>query len=110
MGEALLHLVGDIERDGLNGGGRVDAAGSDEHAAVDDKEIFHVVRAAPFVHHGTIGIGAHAGGAEQMPAAVGNRAVDADVGGAGGGEHFRAARDAVVQHFSAVFADGVVGP
>src|SRR5829696_1079419 len=55
IGEALLHLVGDVERNGLNGGGRIDAARGDEQAAVDDEEVFHVVRAAPFVHHGSIG-------------------------------------------------------
>src|SRR5512140_3160733 len=49
IGEALLHLIGDVERDGLNGGGRVDASRGDEHAAVDDEEILHIVRAAPFV-------------------------------------------------------------
>src|ERR1700740_1618765 len=73
IGEAALHLIGDVERDGLDGGGRVDAAGGDEHAAIDDEEVLHVMRAAPFVHHGTLGIGAHARGAEQMPAAPGDR-------------------------------------
>src|SRR5882724_6478063 len=75
IGEALLHLVGDVERDGLDGGGRVDAARGDEHAAIDDEEILHVVRAAPFVHHGAIGIGTHARGAEQVPAAIQNRVI-----------------------------------
>src|SRR6185295_15606900 len=73
IGQAALHLVGDVERDGLNGGSRVDAAGGDEHAAVDDEQVFHVMRAAPFVHHRAIGIGAHARGAEQVPAAIGDR-------------------------------------
>src|SRR6476661_5003818 len=49
IGEALLHLIGDVERDGLDGGGRVDAARGDEHAAVHDEQVLHVVRAAPFV-------------------------------------------------------------
>src|SRR5882762_4589452 len=83
IGEALLHLVGDVERDGLNGGRRVNAARGDEYAAIDDEKVLHVVRAAPFVHHGTIRVGAHAGRAEQMPAAIWDRAVDADVAGAG---------------------------
>src|SRR5258708_25021268 len=84
IGQAALHLVGDVERDGLDGGGRVDAAGSDEHAAVDDEQVLHVMRAAPFVHHRARGIGAHPGGAKQMPAAIGNRAVHADISGTGG--------------------------
>src|SRR5882757_6012011 len=50
IGEALLHLIGDVERDGLDGGGRVDAARGDEQAAVDDEQILDIVRAAPFVH------------------------------------------------------------
>src|SRR5260370_34838336 len=48
IGEALLHLVGDVERDGLDGGGRVHAARRHEHAAVDEEEILHIVRPAPF--------------------------------------------------------------
>src|SRR6201999_3622386 len=63
IGEALLHLVGDVERDGLDGGGRIDAARGDEHAAVDDEQIFHVVRPAPFIDHGLLRIGAHPRGA-----------------------------------------------
>src|ERR1700719_1639591 len=54
--EAALHLVGDVERDGLDGGGRVDAAGGDEHAAVDDEEVLHVVRTAPFVDYRARGV------------------------------------------------------
>src|SRR3954453_17464370 len=108
IGEALLHLIGDVERDGLNGGCRVDAARSNEHAAIDDEKIFYVVRAAPLVHHGAIGIGAHARGAEQVPAAIGNRHVEVDVAGAGGGQNLLAARNPVLQHFLAVLADGIV--
>src|ERR1700754_1901095 len=52
IGEALLHLIGDVERDGLDGGGRVDAAGSNENAAVDDEQVFDIVRTAPFVDDG----------------------------------------------------------
>src|SRR5437762_1004657 len=52
IGETLLHLVGDVERDGLDGRGRTDPARGDEDAAVDDEEILHVVRATPFVDHG----------------------------------------------------------
>src|SRR6185436_7535844 len=40
IGEALLHLIGDVERDGLDGGGRIDAARGDENAAVDDEQVF----------------------------------------------------------------------
>src|SRR6266702_975975 len=108
IGKAVLHLIGDVERDGLNGGGRIDAARGDEHATVDDEQILHVVRATPFVHYGALGIGAHARRAEQMPAAIRDRAVDADVGSAGGGENFPAPRESVLEHFPAVFADGVV--
>src|SRR5215469_14306537 len=49
IGQAALHLIGDVERDGLDGGGRIDAARGDEHAAVDDEEILDIMRAAPFV-------------------------------------------------------------
>src|SRR3954451_8411256 len=76
IGQALLHLVGDVERDGLNGRSRVDPARGDEHAAIHDEKILYVVRAAPFIHHRAIGIGAHPRGAEQVPAAVRDRAVD----------------------------------
>src|SRR5882724_5680881 len=84
IGQPALHLVGDVERDGLNGGGRVHPARGDEDAAVDDEQVLHVMRPAPRVHHGTCGIGAHPRGAEQVPAAIGDRTVDADVGRAGG--------------------------
>src|SRR3954466_10653032 len=79
IGEALLHLVGDVEREGLNGGGWIHAARGDEDAAIDDEEILDVVRAAPFVDDGAFGVGAHACRAEQMPAAPWDRRVDADV-------------------------------
>ena len=49
--EALLHAVGDIERQSLDGGGRVHTAGGDPDAAIDDEQVLHVVAAAPFVHH-----------------------------------------------------------
>src|SRR3977135_1029048 len=74
VGEALLDAVGDVERQRLDGRSRIDAAGGHPDAAVDDEEILHVMAAAPFVHHRTLGIGAHPRGAEQMPAAVGDRA------------------------------------
>src|SRR5438067_3110777 len=98
IGEAALHLIGDVERDGLNGGGRVHPARSDENAAVDDEEVLHVVRPAPFIHDRALGISPHPCGAEQMPAAVEDWTVDADVGGAGGGEHLFGARDAMFHH------------
>src|SRR6266568_8097118 len=93
IGETLLHLVGDVERDGLDGGGRIDSARGDENAAVDDEEILHVMRAAPFVDDGALGISPHPRGAEQMPAAPRDRRIDADVGCAGGFENLAAARE-----------------
>src|SRR5277367_39633 len=92
IGQTLLHLVGDIERNGLDRRGRIDAARGDEHAAIDDEQVFHVMRPSPFVDHRTCGVGAHARGAEQMPAAVQNGLVDADVGRAGGGQKLPGAR------------------
>src|SRR4051812_18460692 len=108
IGETLLDLVGDIERDGLDGGGRIDAARGHEHAAVDNEQVFDVVRATPFVHHRACGIGAHARGAKQMPAAPGDRIVDAEVGGAGGFENLPAARQSMIHHFATVLADRVI--
>src|SRR6516162_7817850 len=86
IGQALFHLIGHIERNRLDGGGRVDSAGGDEDAAIDDEEVLHVVRTAPFVHHGTLGILAHPRGAEQVPAAIGDRAVEPDVARASRGQ------------------------
>src|SRR5689334_13171278 len=77
VGEALLHLIGDVERDGLDGGGRIDAARGDEQAAVDDEEVLHVVRTAPFIDHRALRVGAHARGAEQVPAAIEDRHIHA---------------------------------
>ena len=48
---------------------RIDAGRGDEDAAIDDEQVLHVVAAAPFVDHRALGIGAHAGRAQQMPAA-----------------------------------------
>src|SRR6185295_6556893 len=108
VGKALLHLVGDVERDRLDGRGRVHAARRHEHTAVHDEEVLHVVRTAPFVDHGARGIGAHPRSAEQMPTAPRNRIVDADAGGAGGFENLPAARQPVIHHLPAVGADRVV--
>jgi len=83
IGEALLDAVSNVERQRLDGRGRVDAAGGHPDAAVDDEKILHVMATAPFIHHRTLGIGAHARGAEQMPAAVQDRALDANITGAG---------------------------
>src|SRR5438128_1503655 len=79
IGETLLHLVGDVERDRLDGRGRVDATRRHEHTAVDDEEVLHVMRTAPFIDHGARGVGPHPRGAEQMPAAPWNGVVDAEV-------------------------------
>src|SRR5436190_23143334 len=98
IGETLLHLVGDVERDGLDGGRRIDAARGHEHAAVDDEQVLYIVRAAPFVDHGARRVGAHARGTEQVPAAIQDRVVDADIGRTGGGEDFLCPRDAVLDH------------
>src|SRR5438876_2648595 len=108
VGKALLDLVGDVERDRLNGRGRVHAAGGHEHAAVDDEEILHVVRAAPFVDHGAFGVGAHSCRAEQVPAAPRDRRVDADVTRPRRFENLPAARERMLHHLPAVLADRVV--
>src|ERR1700729_3015873 len=70
IGEALLDAVGDIERQRLDGRGRIDAAGGHPDAAIDDEEVLHVVATAPLVDHRALGVGAHPRGAEQVPAAV----------------------------------------
>jgi hypothetical protein len=44
MGQALLHLIGDVERQGLDRGCRVHATGSDEQTAIDDEQVLHIVR------------------------------------------------------------------
>src|SRR4051812_47484054 len=108
VGKAVLHLVGDVEGDRLGGRGRVDAAPRHEHAAVDDEEILHVVRTAPFVDDRTRRIGSHPRGAEQMPAAPRDRIVDADVSGAGDFKDLTAARQTVVHHLPAVGADRII--
>ncbi len=51
--EPILDGIGDVERQRLDGRCRVHAAARDPNAAVDDEEIFYVVAAAPFSHHGT---------------------------------------------------------
>src|SRR5882762_821631 len=110
IGEAALHLVGDVERNRLDGGGWIDAARGHEQAAIDDEKILHIMRTAPFVDYRTLGIGAHPRGPEQMPAAIGNRRIHADVGGAGGFENLPAPRQPVLHHLGAVLADRVVDP
>src|SRR5580704_18159570 len=98
VGETLLHLIGDIERQRLDGGGRVHAAGGDEEASVDDEQVFHVVRTPPLVHDRAIRVGAHPGGAEKVPAAIKDRAVDADVSRLRRGEDFLRTGDTVIHH------------
>ena len=51
---------------------------------------------------------AHARGAEQMPAAVQDRALHADIRRAGGRQDLLRARDAVVHHAQRVLADRVI--
>src|ERR1700674_4629961 len=70
IGEALLDAVGNVERQRLDGRGRIDAAGGYPDAAIDDEEVLYIMATAPFIHHRTLGVGAHARGAEQVPASV----------------------------------------
>ena len=76
--QPLLDLVGDIQRQRLDGRCRVHPAGGDPDAAVDDEQVLHVVAAAPCVHHGPFRILAHPRGAQQVAGAVqdGARGVD----------------------------------
>src|SRR5260370_12881248 len=75
IGEALLHLIGDVERDSLDGGGRIDAARRHEHAAVDHEEILHVVRPAPFVDDRPCRVGPHPPEPQHMPPPLPNRPI-----------------------------------
>src|SRR5579863_2934044 len=50
-GQALLHRVGDIKRQGLDCTGRIHAARGDEDAAIDDEQVLHIVTSAPFIDH-----------------------------------------------------------
>src|SRR3954449_9489542 len=70
-GEALLDAVRNVKRQRLNGGGRVHAAGSHPDAAIDDKQVLHVVAAAPFVDDRALGVGAHPGPPCQPPFTIG---------------------------------------
>src|SRR5450755_4148555 len=79
VGEALLDAVGDVERQSLDGRGRIHPARSHPDAAVDDEQVLDVVAASPFVHHRALGVTPHSRGAEQVPAAVQDRALDANI-------------------------------
>src|SRR5262249_39395626 len=49
VGEALLHLVGDVESQRLDRGCGVHTTGGDKQTAVDDEQVFDIVRAPPLV-------------------------------------------------------------
>src|SRR3979490_2669435 len=70
VGKALLDAVGNIERQRLDGRGRIDAAGGHPDAAVDDEQVFYVMAAPPFIDPRPLRVGPHPRGAEQVPAAV----------------------------------------
>src|SRR5579872_7471527 len=108
--QALLHGIGDIKRQSLDGTGRIHAAGGDEDAAIDDEQVLHIMTSAPAVHHRPFRVGPHAGRAEQVPAAIHNRAVHTDIGGARRLKYFLRARSAVVHHAPGVLAYRVVDP
>src|SRR5450631_4609468 len=108
IGKALLHLIGDVERNGLNGGSRIYPARCDKHTAIDDKQVFHIVGSPPFVHHRALGVYAHPRRPKQMPAAIQDRTIDADIGRPGGGKNFPGPCNAVFEHSRAVLADRVV--
>src|SRR5471032_959165 len=78
-GQALLDGVGDVERQRLDGRGRIHAARRHPDAAVDHEQSLHVVAAAPFIDHRALGIGAHARRAHQVPAGVQHRRLATDV-------------------------------
>src|SRR5216684_4280102 len=59
-------------------------------------------------HHRTLGVHAHACRPEQMPAAIQDRTIDANVGGASGRKNLLGPRDAVFDHSRTVLADRVV--
>ena len=65
---ALDQAVGEAQGERRDGVRRVDAAGGDEDAAVDDVEVVDVVRPAPRVDDRGRRVGAHARRAEQVPA------------------------------------------
>src|SRR5471032_964114 len=77
-GQALLDGVGDVEGQRVDRRGRVHTARRHPDAAVDHEQVLHVMAAAPFVDHRALGIGTHARGAHQMPAAVQDRCLDAE--------------------------------
>ena len=70
--------------------------------------MLHVMAASPGIHHRALGVVAHAGSAEQMPAAVDDRANDVDMTRACGGEDLLAAIDREVEHAVGVLADRVI--
>src|SRR6516225_2553665 len=68
------------------------------------------MRTPPLVDDRAIGVGARAGGTEKVPAAIEDRAVDADVGRLRRGEDVLRAGDAVLHHPCRVLANPVVDP
>ena len=106
--EALLDAIGDIERQRLDGGRRIDASGSDPNAAIDDEQVLDVVATAPFVHNRPLGVGPHPRRAQQMTGAIEHSARRPDVFGSGSLEDLGGAGDAVLHHGRRVVADRVV--
>src|SRR5271166_2071235 len=91
-GQALLDAVGDVKRQRLDRSCRVHPSRGDEDAAIDDEQVLHVMAAAPFIHHGSGRVGAHARGPHQMPAAIGDRSLVPDVVGPSGTQDFSCPR------------------
>src|SRR6476620_8602936 len=68
--QALLDGVGDIERQSLDGSGRVHTARGNPDAAIDDEKVSDVVAAPPLIHHRSLRIQPHACSTQQVAWAV----------------------------------------
>jgi hypothetical protein len=96
------------QRDGHDRGGGIHTGGGDHDAAVDDEQVQDVMRPAPFVDHGGGRVGAHLGGAQQVPGAVPDHRNRMYLNGSSGLVRLDGPRDVEVEHPPAVLADGVV--
>src|SRR5262245_20718626 len=105
--DIVLHMVSDVQGQGLYCRGGIDRAAGNQDAAVDDIQVRHVMAPPVRIHHGVRPVCAHARGAHEMPTSRAQQGIDLHLHRPGSLQHFGGAGDAVGHHLAAVVAQRI---
>src|SRR5881409_244170 len=98
MASILLDIVSDIQCQGLDCRGGVHRCARDQNAAVDDKQVWHVMASAVRIYHGVRTVGTHARCPHEMPTGWAQQGVNLDLYSPGSLQHFSSACHTVGHH------------